>query len=90
MFTLIYFHLNIITNIILNDNMKNEHLVKGLQLNKISEKNIELCLQLKELGEKLGFEMSDYDAIDEDFLITFSIKLDLVFGGNESLVIYKC
>jgi hypothetical protein len=55
--------------------MKNEHLVKGLQLNKVSEKNIELCLQLKELGEKLGFEMSDYDAIDEDFLITFSIKL---------------
>jgi hypothetical protein len=27
---------------------------------KFSEKNIELCLQLKELGEKLGFEMSDY------------------------------
>jgi hypothetical protein len=57
------------------DNMKNENVVKGLRLNKISEKNIELCLQLKELGEKLGFEMSDYDAIDEDFLITFSIKL---------------
>jgi hypothetical protein len=55
--------------------MKNEDLVEGLRLNKISEKNIELCLQLKELGEKLGFEMSDYDAISEDFLITFSIKL---------------
>jgi hypothetical protein len=54
--------------------MKNENVVKGLRLNKISEKNIELCLQLKELGEKLGFEMI-FDAIDEDFLITFSIKL---------------
>ncbi len=39
--------------------MKNENLVNGLQMNGISETNIELCLQLKELGEKLGFEMSD-------------------------------
>jgi hypothetical protein len=39
------------------------------------KKTLNYVLQLKELGEKLGFEMSDYDAIDEDFLITFSIKL---------------
>jgi hypothetical protein len=54
--------------------MKNENLVKGLRLNHISEKNIELCLQLKELGKKLGFEMSDYDAMDGEFFVTFSIK----------------
>jgi hypothetical protein len=54
--------------------MKNENLVKGLRLNHISEKNIELCLQLKELGEKLGFEMSDYDGMDGEFFVTFSIK----------------
>ena len=54
--------------------MKNENLVKGLRLNHISEKNIELCLQLKELGKKLGFEMSDYDGMDGEFFITFSIK----------------
>ena len=54
--------------------MKNENLVKGLRLNHISEKNIELCLQLKELGEKLGFDMSDYDGMDGEFFITFSIK----------------
>jgi hypothetical protein len=51
--------------------MKNENVVKGLRLNKISEKNIELCLQLKELGEKLGFEMSDYDAIEGLFNYIF-------------------
>jgi len=54
--------------------MKNENLVKGLRLNQISERNIELCLQLKELSEKLGFEMSDYDAMDETFFVTFCIK----------------
>jgi len=54
--------------------MKNENLVKGLRLNKISEKNIELCLQLKELGEKLGFEMVDNDGMDGEFFVTFSIK----------------
>ena len=53
---------------------ENENLVKGLQLNKISKKNIELCLQLKELGGKLGFEMSDYDGMDGEFFVTFSIK----------------
>ena len=55
--------------------MRDENLVKGLRLNRISEKNIELCLQLKELGEKLGFEMSDYDGMDGEFFVTFSIKL---------------
>jgi hypothetical protein len=28
------------------------------------KKNIELCLQLKELGEKLGFGIIDYDGMD--------------------------
>jgi len=51
--------------------MRNENLVNGLRLNRISEKNIELCLQLKELGEKLGFEMSDHDSMDGEFLVTF-------------------
>ena len=54
--------------------MRDENLVKGLRLNRISEKNIELCLQLKELGEKLGFKMSDYDGMDGEFFVTFSIK----------------
>jgi len=54
--------------------MRDENLVNGLRLNKISEKNIELCLQLKELGKKLGFEMSDYDGMDGEFFVTFSIK----------------
>jgi len=54
--------------------MKNENLVNALRLNHVSEKNIGLCLQLKELGEKLGFEMSDYDGMDGEFLVTFSIK----------------
>jgi hypothetical protein len=54
--------------------MRDENLVKGLRLNRISEKNIELCLQLKELGEKLGFKMSDNDGMDGEFFVTFSIK----------------
>jgi len=54
--------------------MKNKSLVEGLQLNNISEKNIKLCLQLKELGEKLGFEMRGYDGMDGEFFVTFSIK----------------
>jgi hypothetical protein len=54
--------------------MKSENLVKGLRLNKVSEKNIELCLQLKELGEKLGFGIIDYDGMDGEFFVTFAIK----------------
>jgi hypothetical protein len=54
--------------------MRDENLVKGLRLNRISEKNIELCLQLKELGEKLGFKMSDNDGMDGEFFVTFSIE----------------
>jgi hypothetical protein len=30
--------------------MKNENVVKGLRLNKISEKNIELCFTIKRIG----------------------------------------
>ena len=54
--------------------MKNENLVNGLRLNHISERNVELCLQLKELSEKLGFEMSGYDSMDGEFFVTFAIK----------------
>lgn len=52
----------------------NESLVKGLKLNKISNKNIELFLQLKEVGEKLGFKLDNTDGMDGEFLVTFSIK----------------
>jgi hypothetical protein len=54
--------------------MRDENLVKGLLLNKISEENIELFLQLKEISEKLGFEFCEYDGKDEWFLVTFAIK----------------
>jgi len=54
--------------------MKNENLVKGLQLNKINEKNIELFLKLKSVAEELGFEFSEYDGMDDLFYVTFEIK----------------
>jgi hypothetical protein len=54
--------------------MRDENLVNGLRLNKISEENIELFLQLKEISEKLGFEFCEYDGKDEWFLVTFAIK----------------
>ena len=55
-------------------NVSNESLVKGLKLNKVSNKNIELLLQLKEMGEKLGFEIDNTDGMDGEFFVTFSIK----------------
>ena len=55
-------------------NVSNESLVKGLKLNKVSKENIELFLQLKEVGEKLGFKIDDTDGMDGEFLVTFSIK----------------
>jgi hypothetical protein len=55
-------------------NVSNESLVKGLKLNKVSNKNIELFLQLKEVGEKLDFEIDNTDGMDGEFFVTFSIK----------------
>ena len=54
--------------------MKNENLVNGLRMNKISEENIELFLQLKEISEKLGFEFCGSDGKDEWFIVSFAIK----------------
>ena len=53
---------------------KNNQLVEGLKLNNISNENIELFLKAKLMMEKLGFEFDNYDNIDNDFLITFSVK----------------
>jgi hypothetical protein len=55
-------------------NVSNESLVKGLKLNKVSNENIELFLQLKEVGEKLGFEIDNTDGMGGEFFVTFSIK----------------
>ena len=49
-------------------------LVHGLRLNKISEENIAKLLKLKEIAEELGWKLDDYDGIDGDFLVTFSVK----------------
>ena len=54
--------------------MKNENLVKSLKLNKIKDGNIDSLLQLKEAAEKLGFEYSEYDAMDGFVFITFAMK----------------
>ena len=53
--------------------MENQ-LVNSLVKNEISEENIKTFLKLKEEAEKLGFEFSDYDGIDGEFLVTFAIK----------------
>ena len=54
--------------------MKNEAIVKGLIMNGINEKNIELFLKLKDIAEELGFEFSEYDGMDDLFYVTFEIK----------------
>jgi pentose-5-phosphate-3-epimerase len=54
--------------------MNKELMKKGLERNKISEKNIELFFkELKKL-EKLGFEFEETDVMDNRFYIKFSIK----------------
>ena len=55
---------------------ENENLVKSLKLNKIKDGNIDLLLQLKEAAEKLGFEYSEYDAMDGFVFITFTIEME--------------
>jgi hypothetical protein len=49
-------------------------LMESLVRNGIKGKNIFLFLKLKEEAEKLGFEFSEYDEMDEEFLVTFKIK----------------
>ena len=51
-----------------------KELMNGLVKNGIKGKNIFLFLKLKEEAEKLGFEFSDYDGMDGEFLVTFTIK----------------
>jgi hypothetical protein len=53
---------------------ENENLVTSLKLNKIKDGNIDSLLQLKAVAEKLGFEYSEYDAMDGFVFITFAIK----------------
>jgi hypothetical protein len=56
--------------------MVSKNFENGLKRNKISDKNIKLCLQLKEFAEKIGFEMSEYDYVDDYILVEFEIKED--------------
>ena len=54
--------------------ISNVEIVKGLIMNGINEKNIELFLKLKDVAEELGFEFSEYDGMDDLFYVTFKIK----------------
>jgi hypothetical protein len=54
--------------------MEDLQLVKGLVQNEISEENIKAFLKLKGEAEKLGFEFSEYDGMDGEFLVTFAIE----------------
>ena len=54
--------------------MKNEAIKEGLIMNEINEKNIELILKLIVEAKKLNFELSDLDAIDDEFVFSFKIK----------------
>jgi hypothetical protein len=51
-----------------------EAIVKGLIMNEINEKNIELFLKLIDEAEKLNFEFDEYDGIDNEFIVSFKIK----------------
>ena len=54
--------------------MEKENLIKSLKRNEIKDSNIDSLLQLKEAAENLGFEFSEYDAMDGFVFITFAIK----------------
>ena len=56
--------------------MSSKNFENSLKRNKISDKNIKLCLQLKEFAEKIGFEMSEFDYVDDYILVEFEIKED--------------
>jgi hypothetical protein len=51
-----------------------KELMESLVRNGIKSKNIISFLKLKEEAEKLGFEFSEYDDMDGEFLVTFVIK----------------
>jgi hypothetical protein len=55
------------------ENLEKE-LMSSLVKNGIKGKNIVSFLKLKEEAEKLGFNFVEYDGIDGEFLITFSIE----------------
>jgi hypothetical protein len=48
-------------------------LENGLRLNGISEGNIVSFLKLREEAEKLGFTFNEYDEMDGEFIVSFSI-----------------
>jgi hypothetical protein len=54
--------------------MEDLQLVKGLVQNEISEENIKAFLELKTKAKELGFEFSEYDGMDGEFLVTFAIE----------------
>lgn len=54
--------------------MNESLLVHGLQLNEIDNETIAKIIKLKVMAEELGWKLDDYDAMDGDFLITFSVK----------------
>jgi hypothetical protein len=52
----------------------NKELSKNLKDSNISDKNIELFLEVLEKLEKLGFEYDGFDCMDGRFYIEFSIE----------------
>lgn len=54
--------------------MNESSLVHGLQLNGIDNETIAKVIKLKVMAEELGWKLDDYDAMDGDFLVTFTIK----------------
>jgi len=49
-------------------------LVESLVQNEISGENIKAFLELKTKAKELGFEFSEYDGMDGEFLVTFVIE----------------
>jgi hypothetical protein len=66
--------LNCINNKNISVMNEEKELMESLVRNGIKSKNIISFLKLKEEAEKLGFEFSEYDGMDGEFLVTFAIK----------------
>ena len=49
-------------------------LIDSLVKNGIKGKNIVLFLKLREEAEKLGFTFNEYDEMDGEFIVSFSIE----------------
>jgi hypothetical protein len=58
----------------MKDKISIEELSKNLKDSNISDKNIELFLEVLEKLEKLGFEYDGFDCMDGRFYIEFSIE----------------